>query len=90
MNRRALSLGGFVLAGASQAVLGVFQYATGGGPADPLFSVLAGVLLVGVFGRALVRGDDLNGLATRPLFVAIGVFAGVVSAALTTVVLLSA
>ncbi|WP_435065210.1 hypothetical protein [Halobaculum sp. EA56] len=90
MNRRALSLGGFVLAGVSQVLLGVAMYAGGDAPANPLFSVLGGLLVAGVFARALVRGDDLNGLATRPLFVAVGVASGVLSAALTGAVLLGA
>ena len=89
MNRRVLSVGGLAVAGVAQVALGVIQYTTGTGPANPFFSVLAGLLLAVVFGRALVRGDDLNGLATRPLFVAVGVFSGVVSTLLTLWVLLA-
>lgn len=88
MNRRALSLGGFVVAGVSQVLLGAAMYAGGDTPANPLFSVLGGLLVAGVFTRALLRGDDLNGLATRPLFVAVGVASGVVSAVLTLGVLI--
>ncbi|MXR40310.1 hypothetical protein GRX01_02920 [Halobaculum sp. WSA2] len=88
MNRRALSLGGFVVAGVSQVLLGAAMYAGGDTPANPLFSVLGGLLVAGVFARALLRGDDLNGLATRPLFVAVGVASGVVSAVLTLGVLI--
>ncbi|MFC6786774.1 hypothetical protein ACFQFH_13055 [Halobaculum halobium] len=87
MNRRALSLGGFVAAGVSQTLLGVAMYASGDTPANPLFSVLGGAVVAGVFARALLRGDDLNGLATRPLFVAVGVAAGIVSIVLTAGVL---
>lgn len=87
MNRRALSLGGFVVAGVSQVLLGAAMYASGDTPANPLFSVLGGLLVAGVFARALLRGDDLNGLATRPLFVAVGVVSGVLSAVLTAGVL---
>ena len=87
MNRRALSLGGFVVAGVSQVLLGVAMYASGDTPANPLFSVLGGLLVAGVFVRALLRGDDLNGLATRPLFVAVGVASGALSAVLTVGVL---
>ncbi|GAA0204894.1 hypothetical protein [Halobaculum roseum] len=87
MNRRALSLGGFVVAGVSQVLLGAAMYASGDTPANPLFSVLGGLLVAGVFARALLRGDDLNGLATRPLFVAVGVASGVLSAVLTAGVL---
>ncbi|SHH41606.1 hypothetical protein [Halobaculum gomorrense] len=89
MNRCALSLGGFAVAGVSQVVLGAAMYASGDAPANPLFSVLGGLLVAGVFGRALVRGDDLNGLATRPLFVAVGVASGVISAVLTVGVLVA-
>ncbi|WP_348613605.1 hypothetical protein [Halobaculum rarum] len=87
MNRRALSLGGFVVAGVSQVLLGAAMYASTDTPANPLFSVLGGLLVAGVFVRALLRGDDLNGLATRPLFVAVGVASGVLSAVLTLGVL---
>ncbi|MFC7097225.1 hypothetical protein [Halobaculum marinum] len=89
MNRRVLSVGGLAVAGVAQVVLGVIRYTTGAGVGSPFFSVLAGGMLAVVFGRALVRGDDLNGLATRPLFVAVGVFSGVVSTALALWVLLS-
>ena len=87
MNGRALSLGGFVVAGVSQVLLGVAMYVSGDTPANPLFSVLGGLLVAGVFVRALLRGDDLNGLATRPLFVAVGVASGALSAVLTVGVL---
>ncbi|WP_275671160.1 hypothetical protein [Halobaculum rubrum] len=33
------------------------------------------------FGRPLIRGDDLKGVASRPAFAAVGVCSGVVSAA---------
>ena len=89
MNRRVLSLGGFVVAGVSQATLGVVQYLSGSAATDPLFLVAGGLLLAGVFGRALVRGDDLNGLATRPVFVAVGVVAAVLTGALTAVAVLA-
>jgi len=89
VNRRALSLGGFVVAGVSQVLLGAAMYASPDTPANPLFSVLGGLLVAGVFVRALLRGDDLNGLATRPLFVAVGVASGVISAALTLGVLIA-
>jgi len=88
VNRRVLSLGGFVVAGVSQVLLGAAMYVGGDTPANPLFSVLGGLLVAGVFARALLRGDDLNGLATRPLFVAIGVASGLVSALLTLGVLI--
>ena len=90
MDRRVLSLGGLVVAGVSQVFLGVVMYASGDGPADPLFSVLGGLLVAGVFARALVRGGDLNGLASRPLFVAVGVASGAISAALTLAILFGA
>ncbi|UIO99958.1 hypothetical protein Hbl1158_00865 [Halobaculum sp. CBA1158] len=90
MHRRALSLGGFVVAGVSQLLLGVAMYAAGDSPANPLFSVLGGLLVAGVFTRALLQGNDLNGLATRPLFVAVGVASGVLSAVLTGAVLFGA
>ena len=90
MNRRVLSLGGFVVAGVSQALLGATMYTSGDSPADPLFPVLSGLLIAGVFVRALVRGGDLNGLASRPLFVAVGVASGAISAALTLATLFGA
>lgn len=89
MNRRALSLGGFVVAGVSQAALGISQYLSETTATDPLFLVAGGLLLAGVFGRALARGDDLNGLARRPLFVAVGVVAAVVTSGLTALALLA-
>jgi hypothetical protein len=89
VNRRALSLGGFVVAGVSQAALGISQSLSGTAATDPLFLVAGGLLLAGVFGRALVRGDDLNGLARRPLFVAVGVVAAVVTGGLTALALLA-
>ncbi|MFC7070199.1 hypothetical protein [Halobaculum lipolyticum] len=89
MNRRALSVGGLAVAGVSQVVLGVVEYTTGNGPGNWVFSVLAGAMLAFVFGRALVRGDDLNGLATRPLFVAVGVFSGVASTLVALAVVLA-
>ncbi|PSQ05336.1 hypothetical protein BRC97_09480 [Halobacteriales archaeon QS_6_71_20] len=90
MSRRVLSLGGLVVAGVSQVLLGATMYASGDSPADPLVSVLGGLLVAGVFARALVRGNDLNGLASRPLFVAVGVASGGISAALTLAILFGA
>lgn len=76
MDRRVLSLGGLALAGLVQAAVALLEW-----PADPAtldwLQVVLGLLTAGLFGSLLVRGDDANGLARRPLFVAVGVGTGV-------------
>lgn len=85
-NVRVLSLGGFAFSGACQIVVGVVEYANGT-LYDAGLSILVGLGVLWIFGRPLVRGDDLNGVASRSAFAAIGVGLGVVSAAVLLVTL---
>ncbi|GAA0204886.1 hypothetical protein [Halobaculum roseum] len=77
---RVLSLGGFTLSGACQVALAAAEYAAGAF-ADAGLSALVGLGVLWIFGRPLVRGDDLNGVAVRPVFGVVGVALGLVSAA---------
>ncbi|QZP36458.1 hypothetical protein [Halobaculum magnesiiphilum] len=78
---RVLSLGGFALSGVCQVALAALKYADGA-LADAGLSALVGLGVLWVFGRPLVRGDDLNGVASRPVFGVVGVAIGVASAAI--------
>ncbi|SHH41584.1 hypothetical protein SAMN05443636_2505 [Halobaculum gomorrense] len=80
MDVRVLSLCGFALSGACQVALGALEFANGA-VAEAGLSVIVGLGVLWVFGRPLVRGDDLNGVAARPAFAAVGVGLGVVSVA---------
>lgn len=77
---RVLSLGGFSLSGVCQVVLAVLKHADGA-LADAGLSALVGLGVLWIFGRPLVRGDDLNGVASRPVFGVVGVAIGLASAA---------
>ncbi|MFC7070200.1 hypothetical protein [Halobaculum lipolyticum] len=81
MTPRAVSLGGFALSGACQVCLGAVEYVRGGGLADAGLSVGVGLFAAWFFGRLLVDGNDLNGLADRPLFALFGALVGLGSAA---------
>ncbi|MXR40311.1 hypothetical protein GRX01_02925 [Halobaculum sp. WSA2] len=83
---RVLSLGGFAFSGACQVAVGVVEYANGA-LSDAGLSILVGVGVLWIFGGPLVRGDDLNGVGSRPAFAAVGVGLGVVSAAVLLVTL---
>jgi len=83
---RVVSLGGFTFSGACQIAVGVVEYANGALP-DAGLSLLVRLGVLWIFGRPLVRGDDLNGVASRPAFAAVGVGLGVVSAAVLFVTL---
>ena len=87
MDRRVVSLGGFALTGLAQALDAALAYGTTT-LFDVAFRLAVGLLLAGLFGAYLVRGDDLNGLARRPLFVVIGAASGVVSLVYVAVILL--
>ena len=87
MDRRIVSLGGFALTGLAQALDAAIAYGRDPG-LDVAFRVGVGLLLAGLFGAYLARGDDLNGLARRPLFVGVGAASGVVSLAYAALVLL--
>ena len=83
---RVVSLGGFVFSGACQIAVGVVEYANGV-PSDAGLSILVGVGVLWIFGRPLLRGEDLNGVASRPAFAALGVALGAISAAVLFVTL---
>ncbi|WP_348613604.1 hypothetical protein [Halobaculum rarum] len=83
---RVLSLGGFAFSGACQIAVGVVEY-TNGALSDAGLSLLVGLGVLWIFGRPLVRGDDLNGVASRPAFAALGVGLGAISAAVLLVTL---
>ena len=87
MDRRVISLGGFALTGLAQALDAVLAYGTASTP-GVAFRALAGLVLAGLFGAYLAHGDDLNGLARRPLFVVVGAVSGTVSLAYAALVLL--
>ncbi|ESP87969.1 hypothetical protein [Candidatus Halobonum tyrrellensis] len=78
MDRRDLSLGGFTVFGVVQVGLALPSFLADPGLSEGV-GLLAGVLVAGLFGTYLVRGDDVNGLARRPLFVAVGVATGALS-----------
>ncbi|MFC6786775.1 hypothetical protein ACFQFH_13060 [Halobaculum halobium] len=77
---RVLSLGGFTLSGVCQIALAGVEFA-GGALVDAGLSALVGLGVLWIFGRPLVRGGDLNGVASRPIFAIVGVALGLVSAA---------
>ena len=77
---RTLSLGGFALSGVCQVLLAAVASADGAF-VDAGISALVGLGVLWIFGRPLIRGDDLNGVASRPVFGAVGVALGGISAA---------